>query len=122
MKKLLMFTLIFLGCGQQNASVSYYPPSENCTIATVNNTTTVTCPDGTHSTIDELNFVQFCPGQTTYPNEFNEIGICYLGNLYAVYSIPGAFLTLITPGLYESNAIGSSCTFIVQPNCIVIDQ
>jgi hypothetical protein len=121
MKKLIASVLLFLGCGQQ-PTASYYSPSQNCTVATVNSVTTVSCPDGTQSNIDQENFVQFCSGTTMYPTEFNEVGICYLGNLYGVYSLNNGFLTLIPPGEYESNAVGSSCNFQVLPNCVIVDN
>src|SRR5271165_5495559 len=118
MKKL--FILLFLiGCGNPGTVSQLYQPSINCSVSNQNNITTITCPDGTHSTIDQENFVQFCPGNTTYPNEFNEVGICYMGNLYGVYSANNGFLTYIPPGYYSSNAIGSSCNFYVNSNCVI---
>lgn len=63
--------------------------------------------------------VQLCPGTTTYPNVFVEVAFCASGKLYAVYSANGGFQTEIVPGTYQSNAVGSSCTFTVQPNCVV---
>jgi len=71
--------------------------------------------DGTQITI-----VQFCPGVTpTYPTTFPEVGLCIDNQLYAVYSANNGFLVLVTPGRYSSNAIGSSCSFTVLPNCVV---
>ena len=67
----------------------------------------------------QISTVQFCPGATSYPSEFNEIGICIGGNIYAVYSANDGFLTQIVPGSYNSNAIGSSCNFTVLPNCVI---
>lgn len=63
--------------------------------------------------------VQFCPGTTTYPSTFNEVGLCINDTLWAVYSANDGFLTEIPPGTYLSNAIGSSCTFTVLPGCII---
>lgn len=64
-------------------------------------------------------FVQFCPGVTAYPSTFVEVGICVNHNLYAVYSANDGFLTLIPPGRYHSNAIGSRCDFTVLTDCDV---
>ena len=66
--------------------------------------------------------VQFCPGTPSYPSTFPEVGICLDNNLYAVHSTNGGFLTLITPGRYSSNAVGSRCSFTVFSNCTVGDQ
>lgn len=63
--------------------------------------------------------VQLCPGTTLYPSTFIEHALCIGGHLYAVYSIPHAFLTEIVPGAYESKAIGSRCNLTVLPNCVV---
>lgn len=63
--------------------------------------------------------VQLCPGTTTYPNVFTEVAFCIHNKLYAVYSLNSGFETEIVPGTYQSNAVGSSCTFTVQPNCVV---
>lgn len=63
--------------------------------------------------------VQFCPGVTTYPNEFNEVGLCISGNIYAVYSSNGGFLVEIPPGEYSSDGINASCDFTVGLNCEV---
>lgn len=64
--------------------------------------------------------VRFCAQPSTYPTLFAEYGICTGGHLYAVYSIPNAFLTLIPPGRYSSTGINSTCNFTVLPNCVVI--
>lgn len=69
-----------------------------------------------------LTTIQFCPGTPTYPSVFPEVGVCISGNLYAVYSALGGFLTLLPPGRYSSNAIGSRCSFTVFSNCEVGDQ
>ena len=68
----------------------------------------------------KITLVQFCAETPSYPSTFPEVGLCIDGNLYAVYSIPGSFLALITPGRYQSNGIGSSCSFTVLPNCEVV--
>lgn len=58
--------------------------------------------------------VQFCPGTTTYPSAFLEVGIVLNGKIYGVYSINNGFLTELPPGNYNSNAVGSSCNFIIN--------
>jgi hypothetical protein len=69
--------------------------------------------DGTQITV-----VQFCPNDTpSYPSTFPEVGVCIDNQLYAVYSTHGGFLALLTPGIYNSNAVGSNCDFTVLPNC-----
>lgn len=66
-----------------------------------------------------ISVVQLCPGVTTYPSVFVEVGVCFQNNLYAVYSTHGGFMTLIPPGNYTSNALGSQCNLTVGPNCAV---
>lgn len=67
----------------------------------------------------QITIVQLCPGTPTYPSTFPEDAECIDNALYAVYSANDGFLTELTPGLYQSNAIGSSCTFTVAANCVV---
>ena len=65
-----------------------------------------------------VTFVQLCPGvQTSYPSSFPEVAECVDGNLYGVYSANGGYLFEIPPGVYTSNAIGSTCTVTVGTNC-----
>jgi hypothetical protein len=61
--------------------------------------------------------VQLCPGTPSYPSTFPEVAFCISGNLYAVYSANDGFETLLTPGYYSSNAVGSSCNFTVAAGC-----
>lgn len=61
--------------------------------------------------------VKFCSQSPSYPTTFPEYGLCINNNLYAVYSANDGFLTLIPPGVYSSNAIGSACSFTVLANC-----
>ena len=63
--------------------------------------------------------VKLCPGESTYPSAFVEYALCLEGRLFAVYSANGGFLALLPPGNYSSNAIGSSCSLTVGPNCQV---
>jgi hypothetical protein len=67
----------------------------------------------------EITVVQLCPGTTTYPSIFVEVAFCIDNKLYATYSTHGGFSTEIPPGTYSSNAVGSSCTFTVGPDCAV---
>ena len=66
-----------------------------------------------------IRIVQFCSGTPSYPSVFPEVGFCINGEIYAVYSANDGFLAEIEPGRYESNAIGSSCSFTVLPDCVV---
>jgi len=73
-------------------------------------------PKGADGTI--ITPIQFCPNvHPVYPSTFPEYGVCINGNIFAVYSANDGFLALIPPGVYSSNAIGSSCTFTVLANC-----
>lgn len=67
----------------------------------------------------QFEFVQLCPGTTSYPNVFIELGMCVNGDLYGVYSANGGFYTYFPPGHYSSNAIGSACNLVIGPNCSV---
>jgi hypothetical protein len=68
----------------------------------------------------QFTIVQFCPNSTpAYPTTFPEVGFCIDNKVYAVYSANDGFLTEILPGTYESNAVGSSCTFTLLDNCVV---
>lgn len=67
-----------------------------------------------------LAIVKFCAESTSYPSTFPEVGFCIEGQLYAVYSANDGFLTLIPPGQYRSNAIGSACNFTVSDNCVIV--
>jgi hypothetical protein len=68
---------------------------------------------------NSITVVQFCPGTTTYPSKFTEVGLCLNNVLYAVYSLNDGFLTEVVPGTYSSDGVNSSCTFTVGPNCAV---
>lgn len=76
--------------------------------------------NGTNAT--SVTPVQFCPGVTTYANEFNELGFCISGSLYAVYSENDGFLSEIPPGNYSSDGINASCTFTVEANCVITNN
>lgn len=67
----------------------------------------------------QITVVQLCPGTTTYPSTFVEVAFCINDKLYAVYSANNGFETEIVPGAYSSNAIGSTCSFVVEAHCAV---
>jgi len=96
MKKAILFSLLLTACGQGPQGIPGQPGAPGTTITPV----------------------QFCPNTSpSYPSTFPESAFCIDGSLYAVYSANDGFLTLIPPGTYVSNAVGSSCTFTVLPNC-----
>lgn len=66
-----------------------------------------------------VTIVQFCPGVPSYPSVFIEIGFCLNGQVYGTYSANGGFSTLLPPGAYTSNGIGSRCDFTLLPNCVI---
>lgn len=104
MKKIILLALILSACGPQVGQTG--APG-------INGQDGKNGSDGTLVTP-----IQFCPGVTPiYPTTFPESGLCIEGNLYAVYSTHGGFLTLIPPGEYRSNAVGSACDFSVLDNC-----
>lgn len=75
--------------------------------------------NGTDGTI--ITPVQFCPSSfvPNYPNTFPEVGFCINNQLYGVYSENDGFMTLLTPGEYESDGINASCTFTIEADCVV---
>lgn len=116
--RIVLLAILLTSCGGQSPAVL----QNNCSVTQNNGSVTIKCPDGSQTTFSNAQIVQFCPGTTVYPSIFNEVGICTNTNLYAVYSANNGFLTLIPPGTYQSNAIGSSCNFTVYPNCVVVPQ
>lgn len=62
----------------------------------------------------KIEFIQFCAGAPSYPSEFPEVGIKVGSSVYAVYSTHGGFLTYLPPGAYLSDAVGSSCNFVIN--------
>lgn len=69
--------------------------------------------------LSPINVVNLCVGYTTYPGVFVETALCINNHLYGVYSANGGFLTLLPPGNYSSNAIGSACNLTVHDDCTV---
>jgi len=134
MKKLFLL-LCLTGCGSYESFSPVGPvptPSptiESCTVSPVANGQQITCPNGTSGIIlngtngtNGINavsvyMIQFCPNSVpSYPSTFPEYGIVVGSTIYAVYSANDGFLTILTPGWYYSNAIGSSCNFLVNAN------
>lgn len=64
----------------------------------------------------EYQVVQFCPGTTVYPSQFNEVGFIINGKIYGVYSIHDGALVYLPPGAYSSNVVNSSCNFVINPD------
>lgn len=77
-----------------------------------------TGPTGEDGTV--ITPVQFCNGVVpSYPSTFPESGLCINGQVYGVYSANDGFLALLPPGTYNSNAVGSACTFTILANCVI---
>ncbi len=112
--------------------------SKNCTVTQGPTSATISCPDGSTATVANgmngatspapvippqqvITTVQLCPGTTTYPSVFVEYALCINNQLYGVYSVNGGFLSLLPPGTYSSNAIGSSCSLTIAADCKVIN-
>jgi hypothetical protein len=110
--------------------------AQPCTVVPITNGAEIVCPDGTSQTVTDgvpgtngqngldgtdatpVTWVQFCAGTTpSYPSVFPEGGLCIDGNIYAVYSANGGFLTLVPPGEYSSDGVGSSCDFTILASC-----
>lgn len=131
----LVLSLLALGCGQGPAGPMGFSGTNgsSCSTATVtssvvtpNGGALIQCTDDTQSLI--LNgangapgtfaqIVQFCPGVTTYPSTFAEVGFCINGNIYAVYSANGGFLSEDPVGYYGSDGVNASCNFTILANC-----
>lgn len=122
MKKYILLILVsyLISCG--DGSVSSYSPTPgapSCTVLQSASGNILACPDGTSynlTTGASIQVLQFCPGTTTYPGNFQEVGFVIGGRVYAVYSANNGFLTYLPPGVYASNAIGNSCTFTLNPD------
>ena len=109
MKKLLVFGLFLVGCGQGPQGI----PGQ------VGNTGPAG-PSGIDGT--QIVPVQFCVNPIPqYPTTFPEFGLCINGQIWAVYSANDGFLTLIPNGNYVSNGINASCSFTVT-GCVISNQ
>lgn len=106
------------------------PPGTSCFVVSALGGANINCSDGSSAPIlDGLNgapgttisIVQFCAGATSYPTTFVEVGFCINNELWAVYSESNGFMVKVPPGIYQSHAHNSSCTFTVAPNCVIIN-
>jgi len=127
MKRIIIFTALFLWACDDHPTFSK-PQVMTCEVQTVSQGSLISCPDGTSSLVtngidaQQITIVQFCQGTTTYPTNFDEVGLCINNKIYAVYSANGGFMVEVVPGVYSSNGINSSCTFTVAPNCVIINH
>lgn len=120
-------------CGVTTANITNGTEGKDavpCNVIAVPNGAYVSCPDGSHSTIlnganginaTPVTIVKFCPGDTHYADEFNEVGLCIGGTIYAVYSANDGFLTKVPSGRYSSIGINSTCNFTITSNCGVTE-
>lgn len=122
--KLIMVLVVFLiACAGKNGSngsngLQGLPGTSGLTGPSGSQGNTgLTGPRGADGQIATV--VQLCPGVTTYPGVFVEVALCINNQLYGVYSANNGFLTLLVPGSYTSNAIGSACNLTILDNCIV---
>jgi hypothetical protein len=121
--------------------------AQPCTVIAASNGAEIVCPDGTSEFVNNgingqsivgpigpagpqglpgvdltpITWVQFCQATPSYPSTFPEGGLCINGNIYAVYSTNDGFLTLVPPGAYTSDGVGSSCNFTILANCQIQD-
>lgn len=62
--------------------------------------------------------VQFCPGLSSYPSTFPEVGLCISNKLYGVFWISNsAFMAEIPTGNYVSTSTSLPCSFKVTTSC-----
>jgi hypothetical protein len=123
MKKLILCMMLLSACGQGPAGVNG-TNGYGCTVSQVgvsdiapDGGALISCTNGTSSLLLNgtiIQPVQFCPGTPNYPAVFPEVGFKINNQIYAVYSLNNGFLTLLTPGYYSSNAVGSACNFTVN--------
>lgn len=119
----ILLIFICISCNDSGSTISTVKPVLNCTVIQNATNTIITCPDGSVATVPNgtsVTPIQFCAGVVSnYPTTFPEVGFCIDNNIYAVYSTNGGFMTLIVPGYYNSNAVGSNCNFTVLLNCVI---
>lgn len=96
----------------------------SCSVSKSGAVTTITCPDGTTSTITDgsdpsaTRTIELC--HASHPGTYPEYGLCIDNQLYAVYwDGHNAWMALIVPGTYHSTSSTDSCSFIVGNNCQV---
>lgn len=68
--------------------------------------------DGTNAATVEM--IKFCPMITGSYGNFPEYGFRLDGKVYAIYSLPVAFLTQLYPGNYTTTSDGQNCSFTVN--------
>ena len=139
--------LLTTGCGSgvspgsdsQSLPIAITGPAgqngQPCSVASTPTGAVITCPDGTHTTLSNglqgpsgvdiasVMPIQFCHSSfvPSYPNSFPESGLCINEVLYGVYSANGGFLAELPPGTYSSDGINASCTFTIEPGCVIIN-
>lgn len=132
---------LFYGCSPPIRIVPIPGPSgapgTPCTVSKVDGVSTISCPDGTSSAIQDglagsigpqgivgpagqpasqVTVVQFCPGYTTsYPSVFPEFGFLINGKIYATYwDGKNAWTAQVVPGYYQSTSTTAPCNFTVN--------
>lgn len=100
---------LFSGCGSEVITLQGVPGSPG--------TQGPQGSDGKDS--NPVTAVKLCPGESSFPSMFIEYAFCVDHRLYATYSANGGFTTYLPPGTYNSNAVGSACTFTVESDCKV---
>ena len=130
MKKLLVTTLLVMGCG--GSETSSWTPTRNvqtCTVNQSNGIATIICPNGT-ITINQLTIQPFCPNRTGayYSNSsYGQMGFLenyiQIGSLdYAIMdtgSATGNYLTQVFPGTYLTSD-QSGCNFTVNSDGSIV--
>lgn len=107
---IFIICLLFMSCGDETILLKGNPGEPG-----VNG---VDGKDGTNGqNANNIYMVKFCPGDSVYPSIFNEYGFCVDNKMYGTYSANGGFSTYLPPGAYNSNAVGSSCSFTLLDNC-----
>ena len=85
---------------------------------------TISLPDNIN--IGDVNAIEFCPGyEVDARYTFPPNGLCVNNVLYVVdYDghSTGVRLKELKPGSYDKNVINAQCSFVVKPNCKVINK
>jgi hypothetical protein len=142
----IILALSLLACGQGPQGIPgpqglVGNNGDNCSVTPIqpetaapNGGTLISCSDGTNSLIlngatgatgspgTSVTTVQFCLNPvSSFPSTFPEVGFCINGQLWAVYSANGGFLTALPNGNYSSDGENASCTFTVT-GCTISNQ
>lgn len=110
---LLLAIVLFTGCGQQGDVGS------NGRIGAIGPAGPKGDVGAPGQDVTPVTVVSFCGGPSVYPSNFPEYGLVIGGQVFGVYSTNGGFLALLPPGVYSSNAVGSSCTFTINADATV---